>query len=682
MLYTSSSPSTTTTTMDDQVAPHPLVSEWVCASSILFGNQSDEENAQSMEGFVKFRNMKGTSLSPNVYHLLHLFSLDRMKELQDVYLVHATSDDQRILTSDYKYLNWESPAFELVSKVMGLEDGSNEFFNRAAECIQPIAMCVHENCFEINQDMLSQESIKNDSIANGIDQFRQYVLDSGLKLNFNKWNKQSFYETFKDDFADFVCVGYPREEVYRILEMTLEEHFGGDSLLGFSMMVPLLERGLQDSVYIDLVHRGEKQLVQQFEDYQKLPKFSELLVMPELKSIYGEDLALLLRCLVGPLNSINLRNVSLHGFISQSEFQDCYLSFLLLIIPTLSKKTIGHLSQTIGLEKSSLKRPIIDLSQSKPVLNMLSVNNVSPEKFIKLDRIEEIDGLLENSAFIIKEWLPMWKKAFTEYFVNKSYYKTISIIFPLFEHAIRRIFVCVNKCEGRLLTAEKNSLYTTLDILLTTKSIPSYGIETNAIFPILGDKLLNPIFDLLIWVESPRVRDLVSHGNIKVDSIPEALMDEIVKLMLATIAKFDVRRVIEKHEDYSYLPVAVQQSISYFEDDYDSPFHSMSILDRQLRVNFKLLEEAEILRNIPQELQDLPTYNDIINDVIQQDPSYTKLMEISKIMKDELISLIDYVVEFFKLTKDEMTKHNLTHTHPVTFSEKYVSITDSHFSLF
>ncbi|EFC39252.1 predicted protein [Naegleria gruberi] len=493
---------------------------------------------------------------------------------------------------------------------------------------------------------------------------------------FLKWNKDTFFNNFKDSFADFMCVAYPREITYKILEMSLEEHFSGNSLVGLSLLVPLLERGLQDSIYIDLVHNNDKQKVQQFEDFSKLPKFSELLTMKELKDIYGEEVTLLLRCLVGPLNSINLRNVSLHGFINEREFQDCYLSLILLLVPSLSRLSTKHLNDTVGMNNALLKRPIIDLSNCKPVQDIFKVNNVDCGRFLKMTSVgKEIDELLEHSAFVLNDSIPLWRRAFIEYFEKANYYKTVSIIFPLFEHSIRRIFVCVNGCENRLLTAEKNSLYTTLDVLFTTKPIPSYNIDNNGVFDVIGNNLLNAIFDLLIWVESPRVRDLISHGNINIETIPQALVDEIVKLMFGLIYKFDVRRYLSENFNSNDSDFSSQLNFceEYFNKEYSSPFHSMSILDRQLKLAFDSIALLENNKNIPDDIFNLPNFKEIRDEVIQQDPFHEKLLDLIPIINSKLSEHIEFVKSFYNIEENQMTKHLGNHLHQVTFSEKAVS---------
>ncbi|KAF0982258.1 hypothetical protein FDP41_011663 [Naegleria fowleri] len=71
------------------------------------------------------------------------------------------------------YLNWNCAIFKLTHSVKDLADGSNEFFSVATEYIQPIAMIVHENCFELSQEMLNSECEKNREIREGIQQFRE-----------------------------------------------------------------------------------------------------------------------------------------------------------------------------------------------------------------------------------------------------------------------------------------------------------------------------------------------------------------------------------------------------------------------------------------------------------------------------------------------------------------------------
>ena len=55
--------------------------------------------------------------------------------------------------------------------------------------------------------------------------------------------------------------------------------------------------------------------------------------MEELLSVLGSPCLLLLRLLLGSPNSLNLRNLVWHGFLSPEELSPVFASCLLLIFP-------------------------------------------------------------------------------------------------------------------------------------------------------------------------------------------------------------------------------------------------------------------------------------------------------------------------------------------------------------
>jgi hypothetical protein len=61
----------------------------------------------------------------------------------------------------------------------------------------------------------------------------------------------------------------------------------------------------------------------------------ELLMMPEVVSLLGEDCHFLLRLLIGPPSGLNLRNITWHGFVSISEFSPSYVSLLFVMLMSL-----------------------------------------------------------------------------------------------------------------------------------------------------------------------------------------------------------------------------------------------------------------------------------------------------------------------------------------------------------
>lgn len=79
--------------------------------------------------------------------------------------------------------------------------------------------------------------------------------------------------------------------------------------------------------------------------------------------------------------------------------------------------------------------------------------------FIWLENVDInlIKDVLSQSGFVLPDRIDLWIKAIQCY-ITGEYHKCLLLLFPLLEHAIRVIYVCVNECENRVLTAG-NSYY-------------------------------------------------------------------------------------------------------------------------------------------------------------------------------------------------------------------------------
>jgi hypothetical protein len=346
-------------------------------------------------------------------------------------------------------------------------------------------------------------------------------------------------------------------------------------MFAFTIAVCYFEHGLQDALLSLHAANKDKKKIFLFND--NLPKLNEFLMMPELAQIIGKDELFMIRAFIGPLNSLNLRNVTLHGFLTEKEFHPAYTSFLLLIMTSISDK-LSHLlkepSDYLNYRLKSHPEPENQLDVYKMERQVVTPQQVEMDK----------DGILElfsRSTFIIPQFIPShWKPALEEY-IHGRYYHFLMYIFPAIEHSIRRIFVSVNDCAHRLLTAERNSLYTTLDILLST--IPSQYLPDgqNRIFDVFDGPCINSIFDMLIWPDSPRVRDLLSHGSILPHLITKDVADRMLILLISLCVRFDVKNNTSLEYQTS-LPVSVQESVNYLYNEYHALFHPKNMAQKSL----------------------------------------------------------------------------------------------------
>jgi hypothetical protein len=261
-------------------------------------------------------------------------------------------------------------------------------------------------------------------------------------------------------------------------------------MFAFTMAVSFFEHGLQDALLSYYAHQKNRKAIMIFND--NLPKLNELLLLPDLKQILGPDKLFLIRSYIGPLNSLNLRNVTLHGFVMENEFHPSYMSFLLLLMTSLS----NHVSNLLKEPQDYLH--YLDCSHPIHGDQFLIYSHEMDDNLITQHSIRHdlpvIIQIMHRSLFIIPQFLQShWLPAINEY-IHGQWYKFLVYIFPALEHCIRRIFVSTNDCADRLLTAERNSLYTTLDILLSTLPSTYLPEGNNRIFLEFDLPLINAIF--------------------------------------------------------------------------------------------------------------------------------------------------------------------------------------------
>eukprot|EP00730_Choanoeca_flexa_P011313 TRINITY_DN244_c0_g1_i1.p1 TRINITY_DN244_c0_g1~~TRINITY_DN244_c0_g1_i1.p1 ORF type:complete len:572 (+),score=71.83 TRINITY_DN244_c0_g1_i1:114-1718(+) len=96
------------------------------------------------------------------------------------------------------------------------------------------------------------------------------------------------------------------------------------------------------------------------------------------------------------------------------------------------------------------------------------------------------------------------------------------------EQELRRVFVHVNNCSERLLTAVEAEYFTTLDIILA----PTFKDKPNDLYQRLPLSILMLIFDAFTCPQGPRLRDTLCHGQLATVS-PNALrmLDSILNVL-------------------------------------------------------------------------------------------------------------------------------------------------------
>ncbi|GBC19190.2 endoplasmic reticulum membrane-associated RNA degradation protein [Rhizophagus irregularis DAOM 181602=DAOM 197198] len=388
----------------------------------------------------------------------------------------------------------------------------------------------------------------------------------------------------------------------RCVELYLEK----DYLSVMLIVISNLERLLGDIIYS--LH----------DDTSIIPLLiRDLLIAPSLVLLLGEEMIFFLRCIIGPPNSMNLRNVLWHGFISPHEFLKVPVKWYcaLILIITMSICNIVRHKGVIGLLK---KRNNVNFKRFYYLTDNADDRNayISTEK--NFDELYEcvmyghasppqyphhmiLEFLLFKNFFVIPRTYPTWLCSF-RYLSNNQVLLFFVLALPLLEHCLRRIYVCVNKDvqEHRMCTVETGEYFLTLDIILGEKVAWAFcGIkeekqeeeQINEIYSELGGGIMDLLLDLFVHVDGPRLRDRVAHGEAnhlivspELFNLSSPLYNYFIGLLIVLWNKYETKiSLIYEDEDiinkdYSFIQTIDIESYEKWISNYRSRFHPISML--------------------------------------------------------------------------------------------------------
>ncbi|XP_040285283.1 endoplasmic reticulum membrane-associated RNA degradation protein isoform X2 [Bufo bufo] len=312
-----------------------------------------------------------------------------------------------------------------------------------------------------------------------------------------------------------------------------------------------------------------------------------------------------LRIFLGSPQSLNLRNILWHGFVSPHEIPHKYCSMLLLLTTGLGQLLQSWLSNT-GM--SLVHRPYF-------VFKNLQEMAVFPD--LNEEVLSMAESLIEKSRFVLSHMVPFWSEAITAF--RQGRYADCSIcLLPQLETGLRLIFTRVNECPDRMLTAESTSLYTTFDeILAKHLSDGSHNLLPND----LGESAMEFLWDILNHQEGPRVRDHLSHGEIQLCEFPKQFAVELLGFSFALLHKH------HEQDSYDKECIAVLYPIIDVVGSYQSRFHPIALVQKQVLQCCESLQKWDLLR-FPSLCH--PSENKEIQD--NMDPSMTFYFETEQIL--------------------------------------------------
>ncbi|XP_055879452.1 endoplasmic reticulum membrane-associated RNA degradation protein-like [Biomphalaria glabrata] len=310
----------------------------------------------------------------------------------------------------------------------------------------------------------------------------------------------------------------------------LSHHDGADDLLALLMLCGGLEKAL-GNLYLT---KG-----------MKCPAMlKDLLATTELRDILGDSVIAVLHVVMGPPVSMNLRNVAWHGFLSVNELPRRYIYFLLLLTVSIGK----HLSE---------RHFSTDVVENRLHVSLSACDDIAQHLKVELSdvHLQQIEELIESSWIVTKGNKEMIKSGFT-YYSLKNYSWSALCLLPQLECTLRRLFVVVNKCPERLLTAEATSLYTTFEEILDLY-LPDGSL--NALIQVCGESFMDLLHDLLIYPKGPRARDKLSHGEADYLTVQQSLCCIVISCLFYLALKFTPHGMASPVEGYRSIfhPVSI-----------------------------------------------------------------------------------------------------------------------------
>ncbi|XP_032072594.1 endoplasmic reticulum membrane-associated RNA degradation protein isoform X2 [Thamnophis elegans] len=276
----------------------------------------------------------------------------------------------------------------------------------------------------------------------------------------------------------------------------------------------------------------------------------DLLASPELVSIFGQPVMDVLKVFIGSPDSLNLRNILWHGFVSAEEIPVKYFSMLLFLTAGL-----GQLLNNYCLQAHSalIHRPYVSFTHLKEL-------HIFPD--LNQELLSLAKELVTKSNIVLKTMIPFWIAAITS-FQQARYADCVILLLPQLEGGLRVLFTAVNKCPSRLMTAE-----------ILAKQLNNE--EINQLPIVLGESAMEFLWDFLNHQEGPRVRDHLSHGEINLNCFPREIANSMLSFSITVLCRFsqDDLASIKEHESLKLLMTCA--------NNYCTKFHPITQLKKQI----------------------------------------------------------------------------------------------------
>ncbi|KAK2185764.1 hypothetical protein NP493_223g04017 [Ridgeia piscesae] len=304
----------------------------------------------------------------------------------------------------------------------------------------------------------------------------------------------------------------------------------------------------------------------------------DLLATSELQNIFGTTVIQLLQLVIGRPKSLNLRNISWHGFVSPGEVPTHYVWLLLCITASLGAILV---KQGICL-KDIPHRASITFPQTEVL------KDVFPD--LSTGDLPQLRLLFKESVFIPATMQPLWTLAL-DAFAENRYGECIVLLLPLLEHGMRCLYCLANHCHNRLLTAVNTVLFTTFDETLDMKDFSQNW--SHEIINTSNSAVQMVLLDLLTYPEGPRLRDVISHGEVDLETCPRFLVRHLLGVFSALC-----HLAVPPHS--TFPQESILQQIDQTAHSYQSRFHPISLLKKQIVETADSLSKWNTLQRPPE----------------------------------------------------------------------------------
>lgn len=271
----------------------------------------------------------------------------------------------------------------------------------------------------------------------------------------------------------------------------------------------------------------------------------DLLNEISLEIFLGKEITDFLKLLLCGPKSLNLRNLAWHGFLNPDQYSDKLAFLLIALIILIDTKLVGF---TVTERK-------------KFTLTVLRPSKINVNTFDHIEK--DFTEVINRSILIDDTRRDLWRDAVLN--SNMTNLARMVILLPEIEHILRKVYSCVNQIEDNSSQiAFTNEFYLTIDDLLASSELISR----------LDPLLVVLLLDMFNYVDGPRIRDRVSHGDIDLASTDtERYYSNVLVFIAISLASGS----------------NVQSNMAY-----EPNFHPLAVLKQDL---FELIDENNELLN-------------------------------------------------------------------------------------